>query len=74
MDLQTKRKTGTLEHHAGGDGGQIMPLDWIFAYFRHFNERQIMILDSRAARVNYWARLILALRIPPTGLSYQCDL
>jgi len=51
-----------------------MPLDWIFAYFRHFNERQIMILDSRAARVNYWARLILALGIPPTGLSYQCDL
>jgi alkylhydroperoxidase family enzyme len=41
---------------------------------RHFNEREIVILASTAAQVNYWARLIQALGIPPAGFSNQCDL
>ena len=40
----------------------------------HFNEREIVILASTAAQVNYWARLIQALGIPPAGFSNQCDL
>jgi alkylhydroperoxidase family enzyme len=41
---------------------------------RCFNEREIVILASTAAQVNYWARLIQALGIPPAGFSDQCDL
>lgn len=41
---------------------------------RLFNEREIVILASTAAQVNYWARLIQALGIPPAGFSNQCDL
>ncbi|HSM24293.1 MAG TPA: carboxymuconolactone decarboxylase family protein [Anaerolineaceae bacterium] len=32
-----------------------------------FNEREIVILASTAAQVNYWARLIQALGVPPEG-------
>ena len=34
---------------------------------QHFSEREIVILASTAAQVNYWARLIQALGIPPAG-------
>jgi AhpD family alkylhydroperoxidase len=36
---------------------------------QHFNEREIVILASTAAQVNYWARLIQSLGIPPAGFS-----
>jgi alkylhydroperoxidase family enzyme len=35
----------------------------------NFTEREMVILASTAAQVNYWARLIQALGIPPAGLS-----
>ena len=38
----------------------------------NFKEREIVILASTAAQVNYWARLIQALGIPPAGFSDQC--
>jgi alkylhydroperoxidase family enzyme len=34
-----------------------------------FDEREMVILASTAAQVNYWARLIQALGIPPAGFS-----
>jgi len=34
-----------------------------------FSEREIVILATTAAQVNYWARLIQALGCPPPGLS-----
>ena len=34
-----------------------------------FTEREIVILASTAAQVNYWARLIQALGIPPAGFG-----
>ena len=34
---------------------------------QHFTAREIVILASTAAQVNYWARLIQALGIPPVG-------
>ncbi len=37
-----------------------------------FTEREIVILASTAAQVNYWARLIQALGVPPMGVSDQC--
>jgi alkylhydroperoxidase family enzyme len=36
---------------------------------QQFNEREIVILASTAAQVNYWARLIQALGIPPAGFG-----
>lgn len=34
-----------------------------------FNEREFVILVSTAAQVNYWARLIQGLGIPPAGFA-----
>lgn len=45
------------------------PPDFIEELKHHFNEREIVILASTAAQVNYWARLIQALGIPPAGFS-----
>jgi alkylhydroperoxidase family enzyme len=39
-----------------------------------FSEREIVILASTAAQVNYWARMIQALGIPPAGFSNQCQI
>lgn len=41
---------------------------------QHFTEREMVILASTAAQVNYWARLIQALGIPPAGFSDRCEL
>lgn len=49
------------------------PLDFPHAYIaelkQHFNEREIVILATTAAQVNYWTRLIQALGCPPQGFS-----
>ncbi len=50
------------------------PLEFIDRLKRHFTEREMVILASTAAQVNYWARLIQALGIPPAGFSDHCDL
>lgn len=39
-----------------------------------FDEREIVVLASTAAQVNYWARLIQSLGIPPAGFSDACPL
>ncbi len=41
--------------------------DFIEEVKRQFNEREMVILATTAAQVNYWARLIQALGIPPAG-------
>jgi alkylhydroperoxidase family enzyme len=50
------------------------PPEFVEALKQHFAEREIVILASTAAQVNYWARLIQALGIPPAGFSDHCDL
>ncbi len=50
------------------------PRDFIEELKSQFNEREIVILASTAAQVNYWARLIQALGIPPAGFSDRCDI
>ena len=50
------------------------PITFVEELKRHFNEREMVILASTAAQVNYWARLIQALGIPPAGFSEQCAL
>jgi len=39
-----------------------------------FNEREIVILATTAAQVNYWARLIQALGCPPAGMAPGLEL
>jgi alkylhydroperoxidase family enzyme len=43
--------------------------DFIDELKHQFNEREIVILATTAAQVNYWARLIQALGIPPAGFG-----
>jgi alkylhydroperoxidase family enzyme len=50
------------------------PRDFIEELKSQFNEREVVILASTAAQVNYWARLIQALGIPPAGFSDRCDI
>ena len=50
------------------------PAEFIDTLKQHFTEREMVILASTAAQVNYWARLIQALGIPPAGFSDHCDL
>jgi alkylhydroperoxidase family enzyme len=45
--------------------------DFIEELKKNFNEREIVILASTAAQVNYWARLNQALGIPPAGFTNQ---
>jgi alkylhydroperoxidase family enzyme len=45
--------------------------DFIEQLKQHFNEREMVILASTAAQVNYWARLIQSLGIPPAGFSEE---
>ncbi|ETA80738.1 carboxymuconolactone decarboxylase family protein [Youngiibacter fragilis] len=37
-----------------------------------FTEREILIIASAAAQVNYWARLIKSLGVPPAGFTDSC--
>lgn len=37
------------------------------AVARHFTEREVVVLATTAAQVNFWARTIQALGIPPAG-------
>ena len=39
-----------------------------------FDEREIVVLATTIAQVNYWARLIQALGIPPAGFSDGCNI
>lgn len=39
----------------------------------NFTGREIVILASTAAQVNYWARLLQALGVPPAGFSERCE-
>jgi len=45
------------------------PQSFIETLNANFTEREIVILASTAAQVNYWARLLQALGVPPAGFS-----
>jgi AhpD family alkylhydroperoxidase len=45
------------------------PPDFVAELQRCFGEREIVVLASTAAQVNYWARLVQSLGIPPAGFS-----
>jgi alkylhydroperoxidase family enzyme len=47
------------------------PASFISELKQSFSEREIVILATTAAQVNYWTRLIQALGCPPEGFSGQ---
>lgn len=50
------------------------PAELMLALRGAFTERELVILASTAAQVNYWARLIQALGIPPAGFGASCQI
>ena len=50
------------------------PTDFIVKLKSLFTEREIVVLAATVAQVNYWARLIQALGIPPAGFSTECGI
>ena len=50
------------------------PQEFIDKLKAHFSEREIVILASTAAQVNYWARLLQGMGVPPAGFSDHCAL
>lgn len=51
-----------------------MPMALIDEIKKEFTEREIVILASTAAQVNYWARLLVGLGVPPAGFSESCNI
>jgi len=45
------------------------PSEFVVALQGGFAEREIVVLATTAAQVNYWARLVQSLGIPPAGFS-----
>ncbi len=45
------------------------PPELIAQLTTNFSERELVILATTAAQVNYWARVIQALGVPPAGFS-----
>jgi alkylhydroperoxidase family enzyme len=50
------------------------PQDFVDKLKANFNEREIVIMAGTAAQVNYWARLLQALGVPPAGFSDSCEI
>lgn len=48
------------------------PPDFVERLLGAFDEREIVTLAGTAAQVNYWARMIQALGIPPAGFTDEC--
>ena len=44
------------------------------AVLAHFNEREYLLIAATCAQVNYWARLMQGLGVPPVGFSESCNL
>ena len=50
----------------------VIPPHLIEEMNQEFSQREIVILASTAAQVNYWARLLVAMGVPPAGFSNSC--
>lgn len=50
----------------------LFPDDFMDALRAAFTERELVILATTAAQVNYWARVIQGLGIPPAGFTAEC--
>lgn len=46
--------------------------DFVAQLTAEFRPREIVILATTVAQVNYWARLIQAMGVPPVGFTAEC--
>jgi len=51
-----------------------VPMAFMEEMKQAFSEREIVILASTIAQVNYWARMLVALGVPPAGFSESCQI
>lgn len=51
----------------------IMPKEIYDGMIHNYTEREIVIIASTVAQVNYWARLIQGLGVPSEGFMDHCD-
>ena len=51
-----------------------IPTEFIEKIKVEFTEREIVIISSTTAQVNYWARMIKALGVPPAGFMDSCNI
>jgi alkylhydroperoxidase family enzyme len=51
-----------------------VPMELIEELKTGFTEREIVILASTIAQVNYWARMLVSLGVPPAGFSESCNI
>jgi len=52
----------------------VVPASFVEELKKEFTEREIVIIASTAAQVNYWARLLVSLGVPPAGFSDSCGI
>jgi alkylhydroperoxidase family enzyme len=50
------------------------PSDIIETLKKYFTERGIVIIASTCSQVNFWARLIQSLGVPPAGFTTECSI
>jgi alkylhydroperoxidase family enzyme len=50
------------------------PSDFMDNLTSEFSEREIVMVAATVSQVNYWARLIQSLGIPPAGFTDECQL
>lgn len=50
------------------------PAEFTMELKAEFTDREIVMLATTASQVNYWARLVQALGIPPAGFTENCQL
>ena len=73
IDLNSRdfEKKGLSKEEITALQGKV-PLDQVATLKEHFSERGIVIIASTCAKVNFWARLIQSLGVPPAGFSAEC--
>ena len=70
----SERERLALEYaRSASDSPLRFSADLIARLKENFTDREMVILASTIAQVNYWGRLIQALGIPPAGFSNECS-
>lgn len=70
----SERERIALEYARSASGSPLrFSADLIARLKENFTDREMVILASTIAQVNYWGRLIQALGIPPAGFSNECS-
>ncbi len=68
------REKLALEYASSASGAPLsFSVELIRQLKENFTDRDMVILASTIAQVNYWGRLIQALGVPPAGFSKECS-